>query len=128
MDSYKRPYRGTKIYVRKKDKNDNELVKLYKKSEFSEEAKEDIDDFLDESNEIDEEDVPVKKSVKKQRKKEQEKAEKRTRAKSALGKIVASILAVAALVFRFSQSPHWYFVDQSFSSHILPKILPNNRK
>lgn len=99
MDSYKRPYRGTKIYVRKKDKNDNELVKLYKKSEFSEEAKEDIDDFLDESNEIDEEDVPVKKSVKKQRKKEQEKAEKRTRAKSALGKIVASILAVAALVF-----------------------------
>ena len=52
MDSYKRPYRGTKIYVRKKDKNDNELVKLYKKSEFSEEAKEDIDDVKDRQEEM----------------------------------------------------------------------------
>ena len=42
MDSYKRPYRGSKIYVRKKGKEDDTLVKLYKQSEFT---KEDIEEI-----------------------------------------------------------------------------------
>ena len=81
MDSYKRPYRGSKIYVRKKDKEDDTLVKLYKQSEFTKEdaasdalddddsSNQDIDDFINDSEGIDEEKIPVKKSVQKARKK-----------------------------------------------------------
>ena len=76
MDGYKRPFRGSKVYVRKKGKEDKTLVNLYKESEFAKEESDsiddDIDDFISESKPFDEESVPVKKSVKKAREKERE--------------------------------------------------------
>ena len=83
MDGYKRPFRGSKIYVHKKDDEDKTLVNLYKESEYAKEdtpkksrknkdadtSSEDIDDFINTSNNTDEEDIPVKKSIKKERKK-----------------------------------------------------------
>ena len=77
MDGYKRPFRGSKIYVHKKDDEDKTLVNLYKESEYAKEdtpkksrknedadtSDEDIDDFINTSNNTDEEDIPVKKSI-----------------------------------------------------------------
>ena len=106
MDGYKRPFRGSKIYVHKKDEEDKTLVNLYKESEYAKEnaavdidegkhleppkspnikslvdedeeeeeidtsddvdtSSEDIDDFINDSDSVNEEDVPIKKSVKK---------------------------------------------------------------
>ena len=122
MDSYKRPFRGSKIYTRTKTKNDNALVNLYKESEFSEEeAKADIDNFLDESDEVNEEDVPVKKSVKKERKKAHEREERQRRAKSVFGKIFATIILIAILVFGAL-----FFFRPSFTENVADEIKTEN--
>ena len=138
MDGYKRPFRGSKIYVHKKDEEDNTLVNLYKESEFAKEESEadkaddddpvltppkspnikaapveeeddeedddtdssndDIDDFINDSESVDEEDVPVKKSVKKERKKVRKKEARKKSIKSTIAKIFVGIILIAALV------------------------------
>ena len=123
MDGYKRPFRGSKIYVHKKDEEDKTLVNLYKQSEFTKEESEaqdefdedlpveqpedddedtsdsDIDDFINDSEGVDEEDVPVKKSVKKERKKERKKEARQKSIKGTIAKIFVSLIVIAAIVF-----------------------------
>lgn len=111
MDSYKRPYRGSKIYVRKKGKEDDTLVKLYKQSEFTKEdaasdalddddtSNQDIDDFINDSEGIDEEKIPVKKSVQKARKKEHERDVRNKSIKRTVAKIFAAVIILAVVVF-----------------------------
>ena len=83
MDGFRRPYRGTKIYVR--DKNANQtLVNLYKESEYTKEnsvpkdsktklKEEDIDDdisaFINDAEDTVETDIPERSEAKKARKK-----------------------------------------------------------
>lgn len=100
MDSYKRPFRGSKIYTRDKGKKDSALVKLYKESEFSEEnADADIDDFIEGSELFDEEEVPVKKTVQRERKKAHEREVRQKSAKKTFTKAFFAILIIAVLVF-----------------------------
>lgn len=140
MDGYKRPFRGSKIYVHKKDEEDKTLVNLYKESEYAKEnaavdidegkhleppkspnikslvdedeeeeeidtsddvdtSSEDIDDFINDSDSVNEEDVPIKKSVKKERKKQRRKEKREKTAKSIIAKTIVSLIAVALLVF-----------------------------
>ena len=145
MDGYKRPFRGSKIYVHKKDDEDKTLVNLYKESEYAKEnatadidegehlkppkspniknliddeeeanvpqksrkttsddadpSGEDIDEFIDDSESIDEEDVPIKKSVKKERKKQRQKEKREKTAKSIIAKVIGSLIIIALLVF-----------------------------
>ena len=111
MDGMKRPYRGSKVYVRKKKgEADETLVKLYKDSEFSKEnatpkeeltnenVDEDISAFINEEKQSDEADVPVKKSVKQKRKKEAAKAKKAAGAKKIIGRIIFYTILVALIV------------------------------
>ena len=111
MDGMKRPYRGSKIYVRKKKgEADETLVNLYKDSEFSKEnatpkeeltnenVDEDISAFINEEKQGDEADVPVKKSVKQKRKKEAVKAKKAAGAKKVIGRIIFYTILVALIV------------------------------
>ena len=57
MDGYKRPFRGSKVYVRKKGEEDDTLVNLYKESEFAKEESDTEDGFdEDASTEQSEED------------------------------------------------------------------------
>ena len=145
MDGYKRPFRGSKIYVHKKDDEDKTLVNLYKESEYAKEnatadidegehlkppkspniknllddeeeanvpqksrktttddadpSGEDIDEFIDDSESIDEEDVPIKKSVKKERKKQRQKEKREKTAKTIIAKVIGSLIIIALLVF-----------------------------
>lgn len=112
MDGMKRPYRGSKIYVRKKKgEADETLVNLYKDSEFtkenatpkeelaSENVDEDISAFInDEEDKVKEADVPVKKSVKQKRKKAAIKEKKKSKAKKTIGKIILATILVALIV------------------------------
>lgn len=133
MDGYnKRPFRGSKIYVHKKDEEDNTLVNLYKESEFSQEngdadegddleppvspnikpakiklepkaseddtSDSDIDDFINSSDHVDEEDVPIKKSVKKERHKERKKEQRERSIKGTITKIIIYLIIIAGLV------------------------------
>ncbi len=108
----KRPYRGSKIYVRKKKgEADETLVNLYKDSEFAKEnatpkaelASEDVDEDIsafinDEEDKVKETDVPVKKSVKAKRKKAAIKEKKKSKAKKTIGKIIFATILVALIV------------------------------
>ena len=113
MDGYKRPFRGSKVYVRKKGKEDKTLVNLYKESEFAKEESDsiddDIDDFISESKPFDEESVPIKKSVKKAREKEREKAERNKSISKVITRTLFALVAVALLVF----SGLWFFKPSS---------------
>ncbi len=151
MDGYKRPFRGSKIYVRKKDEEDDTLVNLYKESEFAKENVEDdegeeleppvspnikpakvknkelsdpddtsssdIDDFINDSEQIDEEDVPVKKSAKKERKKERQRAKRERSIKSAITKIIVCVIVLAIVV----AAGLWFF-KPSFISNTLEEL------
>ena len=133
MDSYKRPYRGSKIYVRKKDKEDDTLVKLYKQSEFTKEdaasdalddddsSNQDIDDFINDSEGIDEEKIPVKKSVQKARKKEHERDVRNKSIKRTVAKIFAAIIVLAVVVF----GGLWFF-KPSLTTNNLDDIKQEN--
>ena len=113
MDGYKRPFRGSKVYVRKKGKEDKTLVNLYKESEFAKEESDsiddDIDDFISESKPFDEESVPVKKSVKKAREKEREKAERNKSISKVIARTLFALVAIALLVF----GGLWFFKPSS---------------
>lgn len=133
MDGYKRPFRGSKIYVHKKDDEDKTLVNLYKESEYAKEdtpkksrknkdadtSGEDIDDFINTSNNTDEEDIPVKKSIKKERKKRRQKEKREKIAKSIIAKIVISLIVIALLVF----GGLWFF-KPSFIENTLDNFNP----
>lgn len=121
MDGIKKPHRGsTKIYVRNKDEQDQTLVELYKESEFtkensvpkdSEEAKnnelldaveetdqdDEIEAFINDSEDRDYSDVPEKESAKKARKKAEKKEEKKKSALAFVGKLLVAIILIAGL-------------------------------
>lgn len=126
MDGYKRPFRGSKIYVRKKGEEDDTLVNLYKESEFAKEESDtedgfdedvsteqseedewsnednsdsDIDDFINDSGEIDEEDIPIKKSAQKKRKKESKKLAQRKAIRKAISNITIGLISVIIVIF-----------------------------
>lgn len=133
MDNYKRPYRGSKIYVRKKGKDDDTLVKLYKQSEYAQENEavsakddrdsidQDIDDFINDSEGIDEEKIPVKKSVQKERKKEHEKDLRNQAIKKTVARIIIATIFMAAIVF----GGLWFF-KPSLIVNNLEDLKPEN--
>ncbi len=129
MDSYKRPSRGSKIYARKKGKEDDTLASLYRESEFAREESEaqddfdediptehleddeedigssDIDDFLDDTGEIDEEKIPIKKSIQKEHKKSARKATQKKKAKRTTANILTgTAIAIVAICLGL-----WFF-------------------
>ena len=117
MDGFKKPYRPTKINVRKPGEMDDTLVKLYRQSEFPKESAaaahsrrdnineiidssdDDISDFINESEIPDETKIPEKKSAKKARQKAQKKAKREKKAKHIFWRIFFIILILAIIAY-----------------------------
>ena len=119
MDGFKRPYRGTKIYVRNKDA-DQTLVNLYKESEYTKEnsvpedsktklKEEDIDDdisaFINDAEDTVETDIPERSEAKKARKK----AAKKEKQKSSIKKTIAIIFVAVILIAGVVAGGLWLF-------------------
>jgi len=100
MDGYKRPFRGSKIYTRKKADEDDTLVNLYKDSEFAQENDDasDIDAFINDSDDIDETDIPIKKSAQKAHRKQRKKAQRRESIKRTSSKIIATVIVAGIFI------------------------------
>ena len=134
MDGFKKPYRGTKVYVR--DKNaDQTLVKLYKESEYTKEnsvpkdpktkvkADEDLDDdisaFINDAEDTVETDIPEREESKKARKKAAKKEKQKSSIKKTIAILFVAVLVVAGLIFGCL----WLFTPES-----IQKVLGEGRE
>lgn len=111
MDGSKKPYQGTRIYVRDKDA-DQTLVNLYKESEYAKENStpkapktksrtDDIDDdinaFINDAEDTVQTDIPEREESKKARKKAAKKAKRKKSIKRTVAKIFVTLILLAGL-------------------------------
>ena len=124
MDGFKKPYRGTRVYVRDKKHEDQTLVNLYKESEYTKEnsipkkdktasSDTDIDDdisaFINDAEDTVETDIPEKASAKKARKK----AAKKEKHKASIKKTILILILVAILAGIIVMSTLWLFTPNT---------------
>ncbi len=120
MDGFKKPYRGTRVYVRDKKHEDQTLVNLYKQSEYTKEnsvskdaktksKNDDLDDdisaFINDAEDTVQTDIPEKAAAKKARKK----AAKKEKRKSSIKKTIIILLLIAILTAGIVMGALWLF-------------------
>ena len=108
----KQRYYGN-IKGRSEKKGDGTITELYRKSE----EQNDVEDFLKDNADIDEENPKEKKSAKKKREKAERKAEKSKKTKKVAKRIIIIVILLGAI-----GAGVWYFLQSGWSQTILGDV------